>query len=167
MHPLVQQTLDAIESAVAGMEPPQMKSHPEGKWCTAEVLEHLLITYSSTARGLEKVLQAGSPAGARPSVKQRVFQFVVLDVGHFPVGRKAPAFTVPKGVAPEMVLGDVRKELAAMDKAISECEQRFGGAKIADHPVLGPLTAVEWRKFHLIHARHHMKQVAALRNATA
>ena len=50
------------------------------------------------------------------------------------------------------------------DDAISRCEARFGaGAKLANHPVLGPLTARQWRTFHLVHARHHMKQIAHIR----
>ncbi|MGZ7099671.1 MAG: DUF1569 domain-containing protein [Candidatus Angelobacter sp.] len=32
-----------------------------------------------------------------------------------------------------------------------------------DHPVLGPLTAAEWRKFHLVHGLHHVKQIRSLR----
>jgi hypothetical protein len=29
--------------------------------------------------------------------------------------------------------------------------------------VLGPLTIPQWRRFHLVHTQHHMKQVARLR----
>jgi hypothetical protein len=28
--------------------------------------------------------------------------------------------------------------------------------------MLGPLTAGQWRKFHLIHGRHHAKQIRRL-----
>jgi hypothetical protein len=28
-----------------------------------------------------------------------------------------------------------------------------------DHPFLGPLTASQWRKFHLVHGRHHARQI--------
>jgi hypothetical protein len=31
----------ALESAVQGMSSEQWRWHPEGKWCAAEVLEHL------------------------------------------------------------------------------------------------------------------------------
>ena len=47
-----------------------------------------------------------------------------------------------------------------MDEAIAQCEQRYGSrAMVLDHPVLGPLTARQWRKFHLAHGRHHVKQI--------
>jgi hypothetical protein len=29
--------------------------------------------------------------------------------------------------------------------------------------ILGPLTGAQWRKFHLVHGRHHVKQVLHLR----
>ena len=81
-------------------------------------------------------------------------------------GRQAPAMTIPKGLEPSQVVRAVEQALPEMDAAIQQCEQKYGGAvKIADHPVLGPLTAEQWRKFHLVHARHHMKQIARLRPA--
>jgi hypothetical protein len=65
---------------------------------------------------------------------------------------------------PDQLLPTIHKYLADMDEAISACESKIGGKiKIADHPVLGPLTATQWRKFHMVHTRHHMKQIAALR----
>jgi hypothetical protein len=55
-----------------------------------------------------------------------------------------------------------------MDQGLAECEQRFGSeVKMADHVVLGPLTIPQWRRFHLIHTRHHMKQIERLRAADA
>jgi len=70
----------------------------------------------------------------------------------------------PQGMAPETVLETLRLHLAAADDALSRCEARFGaGVKIANHPFLGPLTARQWRTFHWVHARHHMKQIVRLR----
>jgi hypothetical protein len=34
---------------------------------------------------------------------------------------------------------------------------------VLDHLILGPLTAAQWRKFHWIHGRHHVKQILRLR----
>jgi hypothetical protein len=53
-----------------------------------------------------------------------------------------------------------------MDQALAQCEERFGKkVKIADHPVLGPIPIAGWRKFHLLHTRHHMKQIDTLTSA--
>ena len=52
--------------------------------------------------------------------------------------------------------------LVAMDSVLVDAEKRFGRtARILNHPVLGPLTAQQWRRFHQVHGRHHLKQVAA------
>jgi hypothetical protein len=164
MHPTVETTWKLIAGATEGMSAEDLGRHPEGKWSSAQIVEHLLLTHTGTIAGLRKALAAGAPLGGRPTLKQRLSQFVVLDVGFLPGGRKAPALTVPKGAAPEQVVPMDEKALADMDATISECEKRYGDAvKIADHPVLGPLTAAQWRKFHFVHARHHMKQIARLR----
>ena len=165
MHPLVRSTLDEIERATAGMAGEDWRRHPEGKWSAAQVLEHLSITYVSTTKGLQKVLEGGAAPRARRSLAQFFRKLVVVDIGYFPEGRKAPAFTLPKGMEEEEALRIIREYLPKMDAVISECERRFGGRVIGPHPVIGPLTAEQWRKFHLIHARHHMKQIARLRAA--
>jgi hypothetical protein len=58
----------------------------------------------------------------------------------------------------------ITPQIAAMDEIIAQCEARFGKRTLLlDHPVLGPLTARQWRKFHWIHGRHHLKQIKELR----
>ena len=53
-----------------------------------------------------------------------------------------------------------------MDKLIAQCEAQYGARnKVLDHPILGPLTARQWRKFHWVHGRHHMKQISRLRRS--
>jgi Protein of unknown function (DUF1569) len=54
-----------------------------------------------------------------------------------------------------------------MDALISQCEDRFGRrVRVLDHPILGPLSATQWRKLHLVHGRHHKKQLLRLRKRT-
>lgn len=157
---------DALESAVEGMSREEMDWHPAGKWNAGEVLEHLYLTYTGTIRGFEKTIAAGKPLATRVSAVQRLRKLVVLGFSHMPEGRTAPANTVPKGLPSETVLAEVIAKITAMDAIIQECEKRFGSAtKLLDHPVLGPLTAAQWRKFHLVHGWHHAKQVLRLRQA--
>jgi hypothetical protein len=53
-----------------------------------------------------------------------------------------------------------------MDKIIAQCEELFGPRqKVLDHPVMGPLTASQWRKFHWIHGRHHIAQIVERRTS--
>ncbi|MGH9492782.1 MAG: DinB family protein [Terriglobales bacterium] len=164
MDSALQQALDAIEAATRGMTAGQLERHPEGKWPAAGILEHLAITFGGTARLMRKCLDDGKPRGSTPTFKQRLAAMVVTGWGYFPTGRQAPEFAQPKGLSGEEALQTIRENLVAMDQALAECEQRFGAqVKIADHVVLGALTIPQWRRFHLIHTRHHMKQIERLR----
>jgi hypothetical protein len=154
----------ALEAAVEGMSSEQLSWHPADKWCAAEVLEHLYLTYAGTIKGFERVMEAGKPLATRASVRQRVRTLVVVGFSHLPEGRKAPAMTQPRGLPVEKVRSEVGATIVAMDAIIAQCEIRFGrGIQLLDHPILGPLTAAQWRKFHLVHGRHHEKQLLRLR----
>lgn len=59
-----------LHSAVEGMTEAQWMWHPADKWCAAEVLEHLYLTYTGTIKGFERVLQGDKPAAARASLKK-------------------------------------------------------------------------------------------------
>jgi hypothetical protein len=164
MDSYLQRLQDAIDLATHGMDAAALTRHPEGKWSAAQVLEHLYLTYAGSVKGFERCLQEGRPLARTPTFKERVAIFAVTGMGYFPEGRKAPERTVPNGMAAEEVLRAIRGKLATMDAIITQCETRFGRAtRILDHPALGPLTARQWRKFHLAHARHHMKQILRLR----
>ena len=66
---------EALESVVEGMSSEQLSWHPPGKWCAAELLEHLYLSYTGTINGFEKVVQAGKPLATRPTMKHRVQSF--------------------------------------------------------------------------------------------
>jgi hypothetical protein len=163
MDSLLENLKQTLESAVNGMSNHEMSWHPAEKWCAAEVLEHLYLTYTGTIKGFERVLNAGRPMVAQVSVRQRLRTLVVLRFNYLPNGRKAPKQTAPRGLAPETVRAEVVQKLEAMDGIIAQCESRFGHGKVLDHPILGPLTAAQWRKFHWIHGHHHVKQILKLR----
>jgi len=157
----------AVESAVGGMSSEQLSWHPPGKWCAAEVLEHLFLTYTGTIKGFEKVIQAGNPLATRASMRQRGRALVVQGLGHLPTGREAPANTRPRGLSAEIVRNEIGAKIAAMDALMAQCEASFGRrTPLLDHPILGPLSATQWRKFHLVHGRHHEKQLLRLRGGT-
>lgn len=163
MHPTTKQIRDAIANSTDGLSENQMREHPEGKWDAAAILEHLALTFGGTARVMQKCIGAGKPLATSTTIKQRLGQIVVLTFSHIPHGRKAPKQVVPSGIGGREALQLIFANLEKMDQALAQCEQRFGSkVKIADHPVLGPIPLSGWRKFHLLHTRHHMKQVDAL-----
>lgn len=166
MDPHLQKLREAIASAVEAMSPEQMTSHAPGKWCAAEILEHLYLTYTGTVKGFERVAEAGKSLATMQTWAQRGRTFVVVGLGYLPKGREAPPVARPRGVPPEKVRSEIGPKIAEMDDVIRRCEERLGERKkLLDHPILGALTAAQWRKFHLIHGLHHVKQLRLLRTA--
>jgi hypothetical protein len=156
----------SLESAVEGMSSEQWSWHLPGKWCAAQVFEHLYLTYTGTIKGFGRVMAAGKPLGSRPSVRDRVKTLVVMGFGHMPGGVKAPAVAVPKGLPAAKVREEFGAKMDEMGEIIAQCEASFGHrVHVLDHPILGPLTAPQWRKLHVVHGWHHHKQLLQLRES--
>jgi hypothetical protein len=153
----LQQELEDAIGRVGTSGPAQA---PPGKWSAAEILEHLFLTYQGTNRGLAKCLERGASLATRATLKHRMATLLVVNLGYLPSGRKAPDRAMPRGMPVGEVQQGIVKELEKMASGLDECEHKFGvGTKIMDHPFLGPLTAEEWRKFHWVHGRHHLRQL--------
>jgi len=166
MHPTTKQIRDAITNSTDRLSEAQMRLHPEGKWDSAAILEHLALTYGSTARVMHKCLREGKPLATSAMLRHRAARLLLLRFNYIPSGRKAPAKVVPTGMTGKEARDLIFANLEKMDEAFAQCEERFGTrVKIADHPVLGPIPLDGWRKFHVLHTRHHMKQIDARASA--
>lgn len=164
MDPHLERLHREIGAVVTGLTNVDMRPQPAGKWSAAEILEHLYLTYTGTVKGFRRMLEAGKPLARKPTWKNRVQAFVVVGFGYMPVGREAPAQARPRGIAVETVLTEIVPEIARMDEIITQSETRFGRRlKVLDHPILGPFSTSQWRKFHLVHGMHHLKQIQHLR----
>src|ERR1700757_2685299 len=155
----------AIASAIDGLSAEQLAWHPPQKWCAGEILEHLYLTYTGTTKGFSRILAAGEPRAAQPTLKNRAQTLIVLGLGYLPSGRKSPPQAQPRGLPAQQIASEIAAKIAEMDEAIARCQERFGSrAKVLNHPFLGPFSTSQWRKFHLVHGLHHVKQIRALRN---
>lgn len=164
MDLLLQEIRDGIAAATRGMSTESLAWHPEGKWSAAEILEHLSLTYAGTRAGCERCLREEKCLARTPSFRDRLATLVVVTFGHLPEGRQSPAAARPRGMPADAILTETDEKIIAMDESLRRCQERFGArVKLMDHPILGPLTVQEWRKFHWVHARHHMKQIEGLR----
>jgi hypothetical protein len=164
MDSYLERLKESIASATHGMSGDDLIRHAEGKWSVAEILEHLYLSYTGTTKGFQRCLEAGKPLATSSTLKQRIMVLYVVNCGRFPAGRKAPKNTQPRGVLLETIVADVAAQIGAMDGAITKCEEQYGKRrKLLDHPILGPFTARQWRKFHWVHGRHHVKQILKLR----
>lgn len=166
MHPLLQEALQEIDEATAGMTEDQLVFHPPGKWSAAQILEHLSLAFGHTVRGMDRCLAAGRNLGDHPTILQRLFHVIILDLRHFPAGRKSPVMVEPKGQMGGLeALHQIRANLISMDLKLHECREKLGtSGRLANHPVLGPLSNQQWCAFHCVHTRHHMKQIRHLRD---
>jgi|SRR6266404_322194 len=161
----LQRLQDAIAAATEGLNAEALALHPEGKWCAAQIMEHLYLTYRGTIKGFERCLEAGQPLARPITLRDRVRSFVVVRLRYLPAGRRAPKNTVPRGMLPEQVRAEIKAKIFAMDAIITRAEETFGPrTRLLDHPILGPLRAWEWRRFHWVHGSHHGKQICSLRD---
>jgi len=151
-----------ILAVVSGITPERLHRRRPGKWCTAEILEHLYLTYTGTTKGFQRVMEAKRSLATLPTWRQRARKVVIFGLNYFPSGRQAPPVARPRGLAEEKVVAEITPKISEMDEIISACEQSLGRGELLDHPILGPLTAAQWRKFHLLHGRHHLKQIRGL-----
>jgi len=135
---------------------------PVGKWNSMQILEHLRLSYTATTKGLLRAMEAGQPQHGTLSLAQHLKCFYILRLGRFPAGIEAPQHTVPGQGLGDDPLRRFNDALVAMDATLADTEKRFGTrTRVLNHPVLGPLTAQAWRRFHQVHGRHHLKQIVA------
>src|SRR6202158_6601019 len=90
-----------LEDEKTGASPCDLAQAPLGKWNAAQILEHLLLTYKGTNRGLAKCLEQGTPLVTRATVKHRVAALIVVNLGYVPAGRQAPVRATPRGMPQE------------------------------------------------------------------
>ncbi len=153
-----------------GISAEALECHRSGHrdcWNARQIIEHLVLTYRLSASTFRERIEKGRPTQAPVQFKHRMTKFVVLGIGVMPGRRKAPPIVTP-AAAPDPVLDGaalvslLRAEMQAMDELLGPCREEFGKQTFANHKVLGPLSAEQWRRFHIVHARHHLKQVKRL-----
>lgn len=172
MHPVLSKLERELAAALYGLDSSETQLRLSGapaKWNIHEIVQHLLLTYASSVSSFESRLAKGTPTKSRPTAEQRLAKFFVVTLGLMPGRRLAPPEVAP--AAPEIPLsGEALQLIAAsslgeLDRVATQAEQSFETAPCLTHFALGPLSANEWRRFHLCHGRHHIRQILAIRRA--
>ena len=161
----------ALAYSLHGLDSAQTQSRPrkrKNRWSIQQIVEHLLLTYSSTEETIAARLAKGRPTRTKPGLMQRVSQYTVIRLGYFPRGRKAPALVMPPAETATPLSGEelahrVREQLLRLHELCNDAEKVFGEKQCASHHVMGPLSVAQWRRFHLIHGEHHARQILAIR----
>ncbi len=165
VSPYLERCLAVVLDATSGVSPDAAVKRANDRWSVVEIVEHLQRTYSGTAKGFERAIEKGSPLATTASFKQSVQAFALINLGYFPQGRQAPKHVLPTGtIALPLLIEGVKKDLAWLDDAAVRARRAFGAVKVLDHPILGAFTVEQWLRFHLVHTRHHEKQIRSRLN---
>jgi hypothetical protein len=171
MNSTLLQLQGVIASSLRRLDATQTQLHPHAnpdKWSVQQIIEHLLLTYSSTETVINTRLEKRTPTRAKPTLTHRAFCCAVTRCGYFPTGRAAPPLVSPQPTTRPLSGADLTHaaadHLTHLDQLLTEAETLFGPtSRCASHAVIGPLTINQWRRFHLVHGEHHLKQIAAIR----
>jgi DinB superfamily len=170
MHEDLRRLQNEVTKALSGLTVSQTQAtpldHPE-KWSIQQIVEHLLQTYRGSIPAIQARIDRGSGTRAKPTPRQRLGQLYIITLGRFPGGRTAPAAVSPALPSTphdgQDLIERVSAELIRMDEVTARGEQRFGDRRAVSHIILGPLSMRQWRRFHLVHGLHHVRQIHAIR----
>ena len=121
-----------------------------------------------TRTTLQERLTKGRPGRhVRRCRTEWALQLMILSAGHMPRGVGAPRETTPKENLPPTGVRELVQRLEtaieSLDATMDECRHRFGMERVGRHFLLGPLRIDQWRRYHVLHLRHHLTQVSELR----
>ena len=133
---------------------------PPGKWCPAQIVQHLALVLDGSARVFES-RRDHAPMRRRPrSPKEVVGYWLLSRIGWIPGRRQAPTLMRP-GEQPERAL--VERQFRDAVERFLLIERELLPARRADlfakHSALGDLTLPEWAQFHTWHCKHHAAQI--------
>ncbi len=170
MHPTLKCLEAELCGSLTGLTAAQTLRGPSGhpeKWCVQQIVGHLLLGYRSTSEAFQVRIERGTPTLARASRKQQLGQMCVVRFGFFPSGRLSPGSLSPglpvEECGGEELIDCVQAELTQLNQVAEAARALFGDAPAVSHAVLGPMSVERWRVFHLVHGRHHIRQILELR----
>ena len=153
---------DLVLGPLAGRADSDWYQAPPGKWCPAQIVQHLALSLEYSARTFEARREHAAMRRRPRSAIELIGYYLVLGMGWIPSGRRSPTAIRPAE----------QPERTTVERQFREAVERLGvlgrellPARRADlfakHPVLGDLTLPEWQRFHLLHCAHHAKQIRA------
>ena len=147
---------------LAGRPETAWQQAPPGKWTPAQIVEHLALALELNAATFA-ARRAKEPMARRgTTLREKVGKVFTFGLGWFPPGRKAPERTTPAArVDGHAAEAHFRAALAAWESVERDLPPARRHDLFVKHPRLGDLTFEEWGRFHVVHARHHTRQIRA------
>jgi hypothetical protein len=159
----IRRQLEALEPMILGrlhgVSGDDWHAAPRGRWSVAQLLHHVAVSTDAAVEALERHKDhAGRERRATPG--QHLARHVLLGVGRFPPGRKAPRMTLPdERPDPELAKAQLRMAVQRLAALATELPVERQERLFVPHPVIGDLNFPEWIRFLYIHNRHHAHQM--------
>lgn len=171
MHPVFQSAFDEVTAELSRFDSTSANVHPWGRphcWSVHQIVEHLVLSMNQTREALEERLTKGRPGrNLQRSRTEWALQLMILSAGHMPKGVGAPQEITPNAGMPQARVRELTARLESaiesLDTTLDQCRQRFGMERVGRQFLLGPLRVDQWRRYHVLHLRHHLKQMADVR----
>ena len=157
---LLTELSDLVLGPLRGRSAGDWEHGPPGKWTPAQIVEHLALGLDISAQTFQSRKNHAPMSRRRRTPAEQIARLLIFGLRWFPPGRKAPERTTPApGIDRASAEAHFLASLEAwdiVDRALLP-ERRFN--LFVKHPRMGDLTIEEWMRFHLIHARHHARQI--------
>jgi hypothetical protein len=167
MHPVLKTSLDPLLEIIETLNRDEAQVAPlpgQGRWCGQQVAEHLILTYKLTSDTLSRQLKSGRVPKNRRNLLEFLLRLQTIGLGYMPSGIPAIRAVRPVDYVPEDGPAIAVRFVAAaeeMDALLSECRRRFGIQACGEHQFFGVMRVDEWRRYHAVHAKHHLPQLKA------
>lgn len=153
------EVVTALLDPLEGRPAADWKRAPDGKWTPAQIIEHIVLSLEASGERFEK-RRDKPPMDRRSNLLQTVVRNLVLRTEWFPSGGTAPAMTVPSpSPDPPILERRLRAGVARFERLAAELLPARGSDLFVAHHIFGDLTLPEWLRFHVVHTRHHAKQL--------
>lgn len=171
MHPVLQSAFRGVTDELGRFDATSANVHPWGRphcWSVHQIVEHLVLSMDNTRTMLQERLAKGRPGrNSRRARAEWALQLMILSAGHMPKGVGAPRETTPSTNLPSIGVRELTQRLETaielLDATLDECRHRFGMERVGRHFLLGPLRVDQWRRYHVLHLRHHVRQMYEVR----
>jgi hypothetical protein len=165
MHPVLKSALEPLAEQVATLTAEEAQIAPlpgQGRWCAQQILEHLILTYRLTSESVRRQLKSGRVPRNRRNLLEFLLRVQTIGLGFMPNGVPSIRAFRPGEYAPENGPAIAARFLEAaeeMDQLLVAARRKFGIQACGEHPFFGVMRVDEWRRYHAVHAAHHVDQL--------
>ncbi len=165
MHPVLSHALNPLAKQISTLNQSEAQIAPlpgQERWCAQQVIEHLILSFDQTSEILSRQLKSGRVPKNRRNVLKFFLRVQTIGLGCMPSGVPAMRATRPVACTPQTGEAIAQRFLAAaeaMDELLSVSRKKFGIQACGEHPFYGVMRVDEWRRYHAIHAKHHLSQL--------